>query len=292
MMRALDAVDKAMSRPVFRLVLPAAVEYALSPVWVFHGCPVTALALCPWVIVGASRFGARGSDRANRGDLAWSACGMIVLSAFLFVWVGLVRARSTNAMYMRERKGLMVALILSSVIAAMIFDATFDGSRLALVSFYLCAWFTAEAVVVALKVLAGRQRPGVALANELSSVPRALPALTYLHAGGETAVQSFPSGDATGAAVFATCLVLSAGTSERSACCYAVLVAFGRMYLWAHHLADVTAGCLIGALCTAVLDAALGAHNFGLVHLSAGVGVILPVYFSRTELKRFTNRTK
>lgn len=290
-MRALDATDKAVSRPVFHAVLPPAFEYALSPVWAFHGCPVTALALCPWMVVAASNLGPDG-DRANQGDLLWMACAAVVLCGFLWVWVGLVLTRATNAMYMRERTGLMVMLILSSVTAAMIFDTIWGGSRLALVSFYLCAWFSAEAVVVALKAIVGRQRPGVALAAELGGVPRALPSLTYLCAGGETATQSFPSGDATGGAVFATCLTLSAGTSGRAACGYAVLVALGRMYLWAHHLGDVTAGCLIGVLSTAMLDAGLGAQNFGLVHLTASVGVIVPVYLSRSTLKRCTNRTK
>ena len=95
------------------------------------------------------------------------ACAAVVLCGFLWVWVGLVLTRATNAMYMRERTGLMVMLILSSVTAAMIFDTIWGGSRLALVSFYLCAWFSAEAVVVALKAIVGRQRPGVALAAEL-----------------------------------------------------------------------------------------------------------------------------
>ena len=93
-------------------------------------------------------------------------------------------------------------------------------------------------------------------------------------------------GDATGGAVFAAALTLTAGIRPGYACCYAAFVSFGRMFLWAHHLSDVAAGCLIGALSTLLLDAVLGAQNFGLRHLVADAATILPVYISRRRLRQ------
>ena len=292
MLAVLDAADKAASRLVFHAVVPSAVECVLSPVWVFHGCPVTALALCPWLLVAAAGghmptvFCTSGPAALGAGDSLWANCTAMILCCVLLLWAELVQTGETGALYMHKRKALMVVAIVATLLGTLAFDAAFGGTRLAVVSFYLCAWFCAEAIVVALKALAGRQRPGAALASELREVPRALPGLTHLDAKGSSAHESFPSGDAAGGAVFAASLVVSAGVAPAPACAYALVVSLGRMYLWAHHLGDVVAGCLIGAMSTVGLSAAFGVDSFGVGHLAAGVLLILPVYFSRYRLRR------
>ena len=70
------------------------------------------------------------------------------------------------------------------------------------------------------------------------------------------------------------------------------------MYLWAHHLSDVAAGCLIGALSTVGLSVAFGVHSFGLRHLAApGLLLIIePVLRAandfRTAVKLLDSRCK
>eukprot|EP00968_Pinguiococcus_pyrenoidosus_P008762 scaffold645_cov247-Pinguiococcus_pyrenoidosus.AAC.32 len=74
-----------------------------------------------------------------------------------------------------------------------------SASIAAPLSFYLCSYMATQVLVMMLKTGSRRIRPGVALAEELASVRRALPPLSYLNVQGYTVYESFPSGDAAGA---------------------------------------------------------------------------------------------
>jgi hypothetical protein len=109
----------------------------------------------------------------------------------------------------------------------------------------------------------------LAIATELQHVPRALSTLSYLRVRGHTAEESFPSGDAAGAAAFSASLVFAAGVPVVVAALLALCTMHGRVYLWAHHLSDVVAGCVLGVCSTAALETSIGARQFGIGHLIA-----------------------
>ena len=114
------------------------------------------------------------------------------------------------------------------------------GHAVALVQ---CAWLCTEIFNHLLKILARRMRPVVALRSELADTQRHFPALQSILSIGETAFQSFPSGDAGGAMAFSYVLYrYGAGHWVWS---LAFLSSFGRLFLHAHHFFDVVAGCLL-----------------------------------------------
>ena len=68
--------------------------------------------------------------------------------------------------------------------------------------FYLAALNITQTPVAFLKYTTSRRRPCVALKDELVNVKRSLPLMKSHLMKGPAAVESFPSGDAAGAAVF------------------------------------------------------------------------------------------
>jgi membrane-associated phospholipid phosphatase len=122
-------------------------------------------------------------------------------------------------------------------------------------SFYLVAWVIAETVGFILKISAARRRPGATgggYAEQLDSIRRSFPELQHILRKGESAIESFPSGDTIGSACFASTLVVVLGYSS-TFFTISLLTAFCRMYFHAHHLLDVIVGWLIGHFCTVAL---------------------------------------
>lgn len=229
MVPALDAADKAASRLVFHLTLPISLEWALSPFFNWHGSPVTAVGLCPWLIAAAAAEVAEGGPiLADTGHALWAAGALLCLIAALARWYLLLSRGAPGEMYRRRPRGSLVLWVLFTLFAAGTLDSTYGGRRLPMVSFYLCSFSVMMSFTLVLKATFGRQRPVVALEQELAAVPRALPSLVALTATGWTK-QSMPSGDASSAAVFSAVLVLAAGIPASYACFFAVMTSFGRM---------------------------------------------------------------
>jgi hypothetical protein len=94
-MEALHGVDMALSRLVFHSTLPASVEWILSPLWIWHGCPLTALALGPWIVVGLAQPG--HNDAGHALWLAGYACVGGLLTAR---WFWLLAAGDPDGIYL------------------------------------------------------------------------------------------------------------------------------------------------------------------------------------------------
>lgn len=285
LLSVLDTMDRNLSWEVFDLSV-GLLEWPLSVPAVWFGCPVTAFGLGAY-LMGAAGGVAGGIDGA--GFRAWLALTGLISAVLLRRWFGLLLRGNPWAMYQTTA---LLPLMFSAIAIARVLDAVATADRggrrlLAPVSFYLCSYMFTQTFVLFLKALTRRVRPGVALAGELEKVPRRIPSLTYLRMKGHTAIESFPSGDAAGAAVFSASLVIACGWSVPAAGTFALLSAFGRMYLWAHHLADVSAGAAIAVACCWALDAAAGGHAaFGLVHVGLAIPAFASVYGIVLKLRR------
>jgi len=256
--------------------------------FVWFGCPITALGLCPWIVACISVLQdcadagcAAGTIAASPELLVWFSMTLAFLGFCLRKWYRLLASpEGINAMYGSKS---LLPIILGGAITAWLLDngavprlrALVSGERdLALaassarsliqpLAFYLCSYMFTQVFVMVGKVFGRRMRPGVALSRELQKVPRAIPALNYLDIKGSTVFESFPSGDAAGAAVFSSALVATASWSPYYACVFAGLSAFGRVYLFAHHVFDVSVGMAIAVACSKLLNGELTGEGPG-----------------------------
>ena len=264
----LDALDKRLSYPFFLIEL-GALEIPLSPIFTWFGAPLPAMGFMPHLIALASPGGA--------GRAAWAATAVALGAAVAAHWARCVRAGDLHAFYTTRP---VLPLLVATCALARLTD------RAAAVSFYLVHFFVAESLVLLVKARAGRVRPGVcaALGPRLARARRRLPQITFVGMSGPTCIESFPSGDAAGAAVFAYALRAFGGWSRAAAALVAAGAAFGRLYLFAHHLGDVAAGAAIALATGVALDA--WAAPLGLAHVAFGVPAFAAAYALATRLRR------
>jgi len=139
----------------------------------------------------------------------------------------------------------------------------------AFMAFYTSSWLLTQLIVEIGKSMSQRRRPADVLHKQLCGVTRYIPQIQVLLRR-SSAREALPSGDAAGAAVFATALNLFHPLSFKIKLALRLLVCttcFGRMYFHAHHLLDVTLGALIGTLATKALNEVIPARTFEFNHL-------------------------
>lgn len=240
---ALDRLDKALSGPIFRLVLPAPAEVALSMPGAWFGCGPYALGLAPLLL--AASVG-RDTPKAKLVGLPLAAGIGLWLKKALAPVEELKRGRGLTHIYIAFYKSPVVSLGTPHMVMGVIHAMGFGGYTRAPV-LYMSSWFLVQALIEGVKGLVWRRRPTVALRDELDSVHRALPELGHSTRVASQANLSFPSGDAAGAAAFGVALALAAPELRAPALTVAALSAFGRVYFHCHHLLDVSVGSCIGA---------------------------------------------
>jgi membrane-associated phospholipid phosphatase len=140
-------------------------------------------------------------------------------------------------------------------------------------AFYVSCWGYSVLASSWLKTVFARRRPCITADGcERLDQLRLLPLHEHLCVG-FTAIESFPSGDACGGAVASTALYLATGGTLWVVWLPMLLSAYGRMYIWAHHLLDVAAGAALGVATTLLVDRAVAWSTFGLLPLLVCIGV-------------------
>jgi len=170
-------------------------------------------------------------------------------------------------------------------LAAIVLVSSTASSRAnqAQLKFALCM-LIAQLPTLALKIVSKRLRPVVADAHWLNVVT--VRRLLGVHESVNTpkeARESFPSGDAVGAGVFYG--VLACSTDSSLWLIPVVITLFGRVYFWAHHIGDVSVGCIIGLSVSYVLHAIVGDMVLTLWHFLGVLAAFMLVWHSLSKLR-------
>ena len=154
--------------------------------------------------------------------------------------------------------------------------------------YILFLWPLSILVIVILKELSERTRPVVVDMSKESNKDRwinqkSFPTICYFLAKAQ-ANESFPSGDATSAAIFAIVLLNIHPNYTLSAWSLLLLASSGRMYFLAHHFFDVLVGSLVAVGIHRVVSfGGLGIYDMEWWHPLASMAV-LALYF-KTGMK-------
>ena len=248
----IDAADKWLSRPIFRLQLGRTAEWLLSIPGNFFGMPAT-------LLVSPTAIGCAvgGCSHAHSAALALAIiCAVALTARWAAFNVAQDGSASSIALILYQPSTVVVAPVLGTALAHCIVD---PGPGRHAASFHITAWFAGVTPVLYLKQLTSRRRPvaskaehvgqaavAAASAKQLSNIPAML-----LRSDCNA---SFPSGDVGAAAAVSYILVRWCGYTKMAVACVA-LSAFGRMYWQAHHLLDVVAGALVSLVTCRVVDA-------------------------------------
>ena len=153
--------------------------------------------------------------------------------------------------------------------------------------YILFLWPLSILVIVILKELSERTRPVVFDMSKENKDrwidQKSFPTICYFLAKAQ-ANESFPSGDATSAAIYAIVLMNIHPNYTLSAWCLLLLACSGRMYFLAHHFFDVLVGSLVAVGIHRVVSfMGLGIYDMEWWHPLASMAV-LALYF-KTGMK-------
>jgi len=266
----LDALDKALSRPVFHLELPWLLEVALSMPGMWFCCgPIYPLAVVP--------AGLMAMAPQTKTFRFWVCVPVLVVAAG--VWMSLCLdstffGHGVHRAYMHDRPeagllflGLPYAVVFLSYLSS-------PAGRRAVVLWFSSFFVSLKAASFAKRRVL-RLRPMVALAAELHSVRRALPDANAQQRQPSEVSLSFPSGDSAAGAACAVVLLLTCPglRGKAAAVLLLLLTGLGRMYFHCHHLLDVVAGELLGIAVTVLWSRCCGGMG---VTLAQVILIFLP----------------
>ena len=299
-----DRLDKSLSLLVFTMSLGTTAEVLLSVPGTWFGLPTPAWGLAPLAITFYSEFAhlpgtadyvpaqllsaeAAASVQSglvtlglgSRASASFVALALVPTALWLATHVRyLVKGRFIRAY--TATKYLMAPAMQVPILIAHHCDASFSTG-----AWFVIAWVVAETVGFVLKVSSARRRPRVspAIAQQLASVPRAFPEVQTMLMVGESTLESFPSGDTIGAAVFSAQL-LAMGAPAWTAV-FGLTTAFCRVYFHAHHVLDVAAGLVIGFATVRVLPALLPMHSTTAWHEGAALVAFIGFHIVANRFK-------
>lgn len=306
----IDIVDKKISKFVFRLQLGKIAEWSLCMPGCYFGLPVSAWCIAPLLITWYAEH--RAVDHPTRSfvikeDLTWidntfvgnndmvksllQAIGVSTLASaeyLFFVCLPVTISYSTyfyaclykgklESAYRHVKYFMIPALCLFMYLGQRIAP---DGYRAG--CFFIVSWTVCQAISHFIKVTAARSRSLLSMHDELQDVHRNLPEVQTMLRLGQSAFESFPSGDSVGAASFSGALY-ALGMPFYQSAFFGGLTAFCRMYFHAHHLLDVTAGFAIGFLPTVAIAKVFGPFYFG--PISVGMSLLSFIMFHKQSEK-------
>eukprot|EP01043_Picozoa_sp_COSAG02_P060935 COSAG02_NODE_8070_length_2721_cov_2.311976_1_plen_311_part_00 len=262
---AIDAADKAVSRPVFELQLPWLAELALTVPGQWCGMPLSALSLLPLL----------SAVVATRDTVLAYGAGAVALSLAAVWFTFLIRRgvrKGTDKLVGSSLSLLVVPFVTLGFLAWV-----GPGEALPAGSFASTCYFTLQLTVAVIKWATLRRRPLHCPNLRLENVRRHVQlARDCEHVGaGIGRYESFPSGDAGSGALFGQvlCMLSSDGASgtiiQNLAYLIAFSASFGRMYFHAHHLGDCIVGVALGCLIPQLLDNWLAWGTFKWWHMAA-----------------------
>lgn len=249
----LDAHDKWVSMPLFKLELGVAVETLWSmPGWWF-GNPFFGLGLLPILLAGiADTRGA--APQQGSWFLVFAILLLIVATAAWLKYLALMRQdpekypfKSTYTLGLGSAFVLVVILATVHLVALLTLYGCVSQESHEFANIYMSCYLASISVVSPLKNILRRKRPcayNSPITLELSSVKRYFPGMQKLMSGHD-AHKSFPSGDACGSTVFVYFFGRLFSDSGSFAWILCVLTYTGRIYFHAHHMLDVLAGGFI-----------------------------------------------
>ena len=265
-LESLDEIDKSISSFLFRLSLPPIVEAIYSVPANFFGL-VPSLAIFPlWLAVLALEDGVAAEGKTS----LWQQHSKIILLksitvlltiVFLVAW-GLFQKGHKVALtkFLAKRHYYLVAILfnvalLSHTVLKIPSDDPYAASSkkaFSLSIYLLFLWPPALLIILILKHSFRRVRPVVvdttrSCDRNLWLSRKAFPGISNLLATCQ-ATESFPSGDATSAAIFAIALTNITPRYNMAAWTILILVCTGRIYVLAHHFLDVVAGSIIAQI--------------------------------------------
>lgn len=244
---ALDRLDKRMSRPIFRLPLPAAAEFVVTMPGTWFGNPLYSQGLVPLLVASLSLQQDATSIVCTTLPAAVAGLGYWCKLCWESLTLG---SGITKAYSILSRRWI---LALPNVAMGLLALGNCSEAGRSAAAHYISSWFCSQLFIEALKGITWRLRPVVVLADELDSVPRHFKELSLVVKQASQANLSFPSGDAAGGAIFATAVAMAAPRCQGIAITIAALCGFGRIYFHCHHLLDVVVGQFVGAGVTLIL---------------------------------------
>ncbi|KAH9249472.1 hypothetical protein BASA81_012834 [Batrachochytrium salamandrivorans] len=279
---SLDLLDKRLSGHVFALELGIVAEILLIIPGTWLGIPISAFTLANLLTYLAME---------NEPNAHWlpelmqvwvfeshPSNFLLLVGAFLLGWSGyffthLLRDNITPA-YLANKRFMLPAMGMPIWMGGVFSSKAYKSA-----CFFIVAWFVGQMVSTALKIGFARMRPMVSHAK-LGLGSRRFTSVQQMLGAGESAFESFPSGDTVGSAAFASTLFLM---GVPHAMWIGVLTGFCRMYFHAHHLLDVVVGFAIGWF----VPVGMVALGFDLEYFAApqvlGVVVVAIAYFIKIQ---------
>jgi membrane-associated phospholipid phosphatase len=237
----IDALDEALSLPMMRLQPGAVVEFLIAVPGTWFGMPPFAWIVMPlWVAWLECREEETTHELAPLVwlvGLCFPATLLSLVTFYRYLSAGNVAPIFHVATYLFLPCILLPSVFIRPVLGKHAVHVT---------SLVVSSWFFTQILNHAIKITARRMRPVVSMRSQLCDIKRQYPDLQRVLMIGETAFQSFPSGDAGGAMAYSYVLY----------CCgqgpwvwlLALASSFGRVFLHAHHVFDVSGGCLLSWL--------------------------------------------
>jgi membrane-associated phospholipid phosphatase len=255
----LDAIDKEISGVLFRLSLPPIVEAIYSVPANFFGL-VPSVATGPlWIALLTLEESIGTNEELRRGHFNHKIRLLRIITGlstivFLVAWAQFQLGHVPLAKLLAQRYGYLLSIICNvGFLSYALLDlpsndpyAAPSKKAFSLAIYILFLWPPSMLVIMILKEFFQRVRP-VALDNgdcDRWVAKKAFPNICHFCAN-YSAKESFPSGDATSAAIFAIVLVNITPRYTIPAVCLWVLACTGRVYVLAHHFLDVLAGSVI-----------------------------------------------
>ena len=270
---ALDRFDKKISSLIFTLELPWLLETALTLPGSWFGATTFSLG---WVGM-LTAFITQYHHHPEEGD---GFEGQVFLGIFVVITLAALALHFLVLSKKAERKYLWhhlhYYLLINLFLPYFLFGKNSLGWRGFV--FYMCIWGCTQLVSQTMKFLFARIRP---CACPEYNIPLSLGKRTHdlsTHlSSGMSSVESFPSGDAAGAAAFSSSMVIITGSWWWVL--FALFGAFGRVYFHAHHVVDVVVGSGLAVGMAVVLSVVGGGwEEFGVVHFFGVIALFVVLW--------------
>ena len=304
---SLDQIDVWISTFLFRLSLPPIVEAIYSVPANFFGL-VPSLAICPlWIAVLALEDGVgvgelpRGVQQQHSKIILLKSVTVLLTIVFLVAWALFQKGYNAAFKNLLVKKSYYLFSILFNVgllsytVLQLPSDDPYAASSkkaFSLATYLLFLWPPSLLLIIISKRWFQRVRPVVLDLTSGDShhwlKNKTFPNISYYLASKHQAKESFPSGDATSAAIFAIVLVNISPRYITAAWSILFLACTGRMYVLAHHFFDVLTGSMIAfAIYRFTTSIGLGIYDMQWWYpLASTMSLTVYVYKSRMENKQ------
>jgi membrane-associated phospholipid phosphatase len=245
MLESLGILDDALSKRLFQMRLPKWLTWIYSVPACFFGIPA---------LIGGPLLALAGSSVQEEAPIFWSAWGVTLLLGYIVLFysvMGKVEAAKNSTDRDEAMRAAYVVFDFQFHITASTMLLAYKIFRPAVqgIQFFAFSTLFTQIFIVVLKRGACRTRP--CMRPFPAPLPVRSPPLSAFVSSTKHAKESFPSGDAAEAVIFAATLYRH-GRPLWLCISIVLLSASGRVYFHAHHLGDVIAGVSIAGIGCAV----------------------------------------